>query len=158
MSTPSLLFGRSRTWPFDARTLKPGPRYLPMVRAFAGDSTITRLFPRLDAGVVGAFAFGAAAAFGAAVAFGARPAVGFGSAPAFGVPGVAAVFASGALRFALDSDPVLRSVTVSGRFAESPGRTGSRAPRRTSGSAPRSRAPPPLLRCRGKPPLRARGP
>src|SRR5690606_257774 len=32
-------------WPTEARTLNPGPRYLPMVRALAGDSTITsRLF------------------------------------------------------------------------------------------------------------------
>src|SRR6185295_8332619 len=47
MSTPSLLFGRSRTWPLEARTSKFGPRYLPMVRAFAGDSTMTRLRPFL---------------------------------------------------------------------------------------------------------------
>src|SRR3954469_165995 len=47
MSTPSLLLGRSRTCPLEARTSNPGPRYFPMVRALAGDSTITRFFPRL---------------------------------------------------------------------------------------------------------------
>src|SRR6185436_13900806 len=43
-STPSLLFGRSRTWPIDAITLKSRPRYLLMVFAFAGDSTTTSDF------------------------------------------------------------------------------------------------------------------
>jgi hypothetical protein len=33
--------GRSRTWPKDASTLYPGPRYLLIVLAFAGDSTTT---------------------------------------------------------------------------------------------------------------------
>src|SRR5690349_5958407 len=54
MSTPSLLLGRSRTCPLEARTSKPGPRYFPMVRALAGDSTMTRFLPRLperDAGL-----------------------------------------------------------------------------------------------------------
>src|SRR5882672_5476216 len=90
MSTPSLLFGRSRTCPFEARTSNPGPRYLPMVRAFAGDSTMTRFFPRRvgcpfsGASARGAFEtrFGAgalgarAAAAGALVAAGALAAVG----------------------------------------------------------------------------------
>src|SRR5580765_1958128 len=43
-STPSLLFGRSRMCPIDARTLKSRPRYLLMVFAFAGDSTTTSAF------------------------------------------------------------------------------------------------------------------
>src|ERR1700683_560544 len=34
---------RSRTCPYEASTLKPLPRYFLIVRAFAGDSTITRL-------------------------------------------------------------------------------------------------------------------
>src|SRR5437762_1483545 len=46
MSTPSLLLGRSRTCPLEARTSNPEPRYLPIVRALAGDSTMTRFFPR----------------------------------------------------------------------------------------------------------------
>src|SRR5262245_42526765 len=41
MSTPSLLFGRSRTWPIDASTLYSRPRSLLIVFAFAGDSTTT---------------------------------------------------------------------------------------------------------------------
>src|SRR5919198_770219 len=44
MSTPSLLFGRSRMWPIDATTLKSRPRYLLIVFAFAGDSTTTSAF------------------------------------------------------------------------------------------------------------------
>jgi hypothetical protein len=35
-------FGRSLMWPSDALTTKSLPRYLPMVFAFAGDSTMTR--------------------------------------------------------------------------------------------------------------------
>src|SRR5688572_7249166 len=38
---PSCFSGRSRTWPTVARTRYARPRYLPMVFAFAGDSTIT---------------------------------------------------------------------------------------------------------------------
>ncbi len=34
-------FGRSRTWPTDARTVYPAPKYFSIVFAFAGDSTIT---------------------------------------------------------------------------------------------------------------------
>jgi hypothetical protein len=34
-------FGRSRTWPTDARTTKSFPRYLEMVFDFEGDSTMT---------------------------------------------------------------------------------------------------------------------
>src|SRR3546814_18271607 len=37
---PSLA-GRSRTWPNEARTVWPGPRYFSMVFAFAGLSTTT---------------------------------------------------------------------------------------------------------------------
>src|SRR5438874_13131886 len=44
MSTPSLLFGRSRICPIEATTLKPAPRYLLMVFALAGDSTTTSAF------------------------------------------------------------------------------------------------------------------
>src|SRR5262245_52495832 len=40
MSMPSF-FGRSRTWPFEAITSYPEPRYFLMVLAFAGDSTTT---------------------------------------------------------------------------------------------------------------------
>ena len=36
--------GRSRTCPIEARTSKPGPRYLLIVFDFAGDSTITNAF------------------------------------------------------------------------------------------------------------------
>src|SRR5258708_19180927 len=39
--------GRSRTWPTEAFTVKPLPRYLPIVRALAGDSTTTRAEPGL---------------------------------------------------------------------------------------------------------------
>src|SRR6266404_6876503 len=46
MSTPILLFGRSITWPTDAFTTYPEPRYFLMVFALAGDSTTTRVFPR----------------------------------------------------------------------------------------------------------------
>ncbi len=35
------LGGRSRTWPKEASTVKPSPRYLLMVFALAGDSTTT---------------------------------------------------------------------------------------------------------------------
>src|SRR5437899_9277613 len=43
-STPSVFLGRSRTWPMEAFTWKSRPRYLLIVLAFAGDSTITRFF------------------------------------------------------------------------------------------------------------------
>src|SRR5579859_2379590 len=43
MSTPSLLVGKSRTWPRQARTVKPRPRNFSMVLALAADSTTTRL-------------------------------------------------------------------------------------------------------------------
>src|SRR5437588_1067706 len=43
-STPIPLEGRSRTCPIDAFTTKSSPRYLLIVLALAGDSTITRLF------------------------------------------------------------------------------------------------------------------
>src|SRR5687767_6737819 len=101
-STPSLLLGRSRTCPFEARTSKPAPRYFPMVRAFAGDSTITRFFPPRGAGAFAAEVLGAALALGAALGLGTT-----------------------AFAFAPDFDPVLRSVTISGRSAERPDRTGS---------------------------------
>src|SRR3954466_3438510 len=58
-STPMPLGGRSRTWPMEAFTTKPSPRYLLIVLALAGDSTMTRSLP---------FFFGdAAAAFGVLV-------------------------------------------------------------------------------------------
>src|SRR5439155_23456293 len=44
MSTPSLLLGRSFTWPSEAFTTYSAPRYLLIVFAFAGDSTITNDF------------------------------------------------------------------------------------------------------------------
>ncbi len=44
MSTPSVFFGRSFTWPSDASTSYSLPRYLLMVLAFAGDSTMTNDF------------------------------------------------------------------------------------------------------------------
>ena len=53
--TPSCDFGRSRTWPTEARTSYSRPRMPESVRAFAGDSTITRLLP-LALRVVGALA------------------------------------------------------------------------------------------------------
>src|SRR4051812_33563241 len=40
---PKRLLGRSRTSPLLATTSYPGPRYLLMVFALAGDSTITKL-------------------------------------------------------------------------------------------------------------------
>src|SRR6185436_18797 len=40
-STEPSLAGRSRTWPNEARTSYPGPRYLLIVLALAGDSTTT---------------------------------------------------------------------------------------------------------------------
>src|SRR2546430_16913187 len=43
-STPIPLGGRSRTWPMLAFTTNPSPRYLLIVLALAGDSTITRAF------------------------------------------------------------------------------------------------------------------
>src|SRR5207244_13177326 len=44
MSMPKRLLGKSRTCPLLATTSKSGPRYLLMVLALAGDSTITRFF------------------------------------------------------------------------------------------------------------------
>src|SRR3982074_2388720 len=41
-SIPSFDFGRSRIWPYEASTLKPGPSIRSSVLAFVGDSTITR--------------------------------------------------------------------------------------------------------------------
>src|SRR6266852_3921859 len=41
-STPRLLLGRSFTWPKDASTVNPLPRYFWIVFALAGDSTMTR--------------------------------------------------------------------------------------------------------------------
>jgi hypothetical protein len=41
MSTASPLGSRSRTAPIDASTTKSSPRYRAMVRALAGDSTMT---------------------------------------------------------------------------------------------------------------------
>src|SRR5215475_11981081 len=41
MSTPRPFFGKSLMWPTDAMTLKSLPRYLLIVFAFDGDSTIT---------------------------------------------------------------------------------------------------------------------
>src|SRR4029450_627341 len=50
-SFPSFLFlgflGRSRTWPMDAFTWKSRPRYLLIVFALAGDSTMTRFLATL---------------------------------------------------------------------------------------------------------------
>src|SRR5712691_3218904 len=43
-STPSVFLGRSRTCPMEAFTWKSFPRYLLIVFALAGDSTITRFF------------------------------------------------------------------------------------------------------------------
>src|SRR5882672_8056010 len=40
-STDPFLAGRSRTWPNEARTSYEEPRYLLIVLAFAGDSTMT---------------------------------------------------------------------------------------------------------------------
>src|SRR3954465_4236399 len=45
-STPSSRVGRSRRWPMVALTSYPEPRYLPMVLALVGDSTITSAGPR----------------------------------------------------------------------------------------------------------------
>src|SRR6185437_6934594 len=42
MSTPKSRLGRSMMCPIEATTLKSGPRYLLMVFAFPGDSTMTR--------------------------------------------------------------------------------------------------------------------
>src|SRR5215831_10135247 len=42
ISTPSVLLGRSFTWPSEASTVKPFPRYFWMVFALAGDSTMTK--------------------------------------------------------------------------------------------------------------------
>src|SRR5437870_3381059 len=44
MSMPNCFLGRSRTCPLLARTSKSGPRYLLIVFALAGDSTMTRFF------------------------------------------------------------------------------------------------------------------
>src|SRR5271170_2106009 len=42
MSTPIVFLGRSLIWPIEASTSKSLPRYLLIVLALAGDSTITR--------------------------------------------------------------------------------------------------------------------
>src|SRR5262249_18412451 len=42
---PMPRLGRSRTWPIEARTSKSFPRNFPIVRAFAGDSTMTSAGP-----------------------------------------------------------------------------------------------------------------
>ncbi len=47
MSTPILDFGKSMTWPTDALTVKPAPKYFLIVLALAGDSTTTSAFVRL---------------------------------------------------------------------------------------------------------------
>src|SRR5437867_7521738 len=47
-STPSLLFGRSMMWPFEAITVNPRPRNFVRVRDFVGDSTMTSDFPTMD--------------------------------------------------------------------------------------------------------------
>src|SRR2546425_934579 len=44
MSMPKRVVGRSRTWPLLATTSKSSPRYLLIVLALAGDSTMTRCF------------------------------------------------------------------------------------------------------------------
>src|SRR6516164_2432938 len=44
MSMPNFFSGRSRMCPLLAATSKSPPRYLPIVLALAGDSTITRPF------------------------------------------------------------------------------------------------------------------
>src|SRR5258706_635459 len=44
-STPILDLGKSITWPTDAFTVKPAPRYFLMVLALAGDSTTTSARP-----------------------------------------------------------------------------------------------------------------
>src|SRR5437867_13054603 len=49
MSTPILLLGRSITWPTDAFTTYPEPRYFLMVFALAGDSTTTSVLVRARA-------------------------------------------------------------------------------------------------------------
>src|SRR2546427_3899354 len=49
MSTPILLLGRSITWPTDAFTTYPEPRYFLMVFALAGDSTTTSVLDRARA-------------------------------------------------------------------------------------------------------------
>src|SRR4029077_7170584 len=48
-STPSSDLGRSRTWPKEASTTKPDPRYRAIVLALAGDSTISTERPAADA-------------------------------------------------------------------------------------------------------------
>src|SRR5271157_6168300 len=47
-STPRLLLGRSFTWPNEASTVNPLPRYFWMVFALAGDSTMTRPFDNVS--------------------------------------------------------------------------------------------------------------
>src|SRR5215472_10974812 len=46
-STPILLFGRSFTWPSEASTSKSLPRYLLIVFAFDGDSTMTKALDKV---------------------------------------------------------------------------------------------------------------
>ena len=45
-STEPSFGGKSRTCPYDAKTVKPGPRYLFIVLALAGDSTTTTAIER----------------------------------------------------------------------------------------------------------------
>src|ERR1700681_2644915 len=52
VSTPRVLLGRSLTWPSEASTVKPLPRYFWIVLALAGDSTMTKPFANLSS-VVG---------------------------------------------------------------------------------------------------------
>src|SRR6266496_5222478 len=67
-STPSSRVGRSRTCPTVALTSYPAPRYLPMVFAFVGDSTITSELPSPRPLPRGVPPFGLAAAPAAASA------------------------------------------------------------------------------------------
>ncbi len=96
-STPIFDFGRSTTWPTDAFTVKPEPRYFLIVFAFAGDSTTTsaRSLPgRRFSGLAGASPSWSALDLALALAF----AAGFFAGTAFFAAGLAAgfVFASGA--------------------------------------------------------------
>src|ERR1700694_3132148 len=54
-STPRVLLGRSFTWPSEASTVKPLPRYFWMVFAFAGDSTMTK--PLVNVSSIDNYAF-----------------------------------------------------------------------------------------------------
>src|SRR3712207_711093 len=65
-STPIFDLGRSLTWPTDACTVTPPPRYFLIVLALAGDSTTTRALPPAVFFPEGAPVAFAAAFFGAA--------------------------------------------------------------------------------------------